>query len=354
MSTFPNCDAKRQTKNQLTNMVKKVITLVILITASLTQSVVSQDAVTITTGHNGQKTLNGRVVDYTGRELQLELSGGRRKSIPSLKVLDVATKLSEQNLIADSLLEKGDFERALAMYRRAMDSETRRWVRRQILAHMIRCYQALGQKRPACEAFLLLTQSDPDTLYFDCIPLAWLPSQPSHDLEQAAHTWLLREHSPVAVLLGASHMLSGENGPEALTKLKSLETARDRRISQLACSQTWRAKIATANEQEIDLWANSIDAMPHSLRAGPYFILGLAHNKYQRYEEAALAWLRVPILFQTQHELSARSLLEAGKSLEKLNRPHKAATLYSELIKKYPKSLSSFEARQQLENITTK
>lgn len=334
-------------------MTDKFLLAAIAIYTFLPMSVVAQDTVTIATGRGGQTKLNGRVVDYTGRELRLELSGGRQQVIPGNKVLHVETPLIEQNTTADSLFARNEFGQALAMYRRALDGETRRWVRRRILAQIVRCYRALSQPRPACEAFLLLTQSDPHTPYFDCIPLAWLPSQPSPDLEQAAQKWMSRKRVPTAVLLGASHLMSTGNRQTALKRLKSLEVCPDTRIAQLAHAQTWRAKVVTAKEHEINLWANSIEAMPNTLRAGPYFILGLARGTHRQYEESALALLRIPILFPEQRELAARSLLGAGKSLERLNRRRKAAKLYSELLKKYPKSRSTFEAREQLENMTT-
>ena len=64
--------------------------------------------------------------------------------------------------------------------------------------------------------------------------------------------------------------------------------------------------------------------MPVPLRAGPYYVLGLARAQKQQWGEAALAWLRTAILFPEHRALAARSLLDAGQSLERLGRAQQA------------------------------
>lgn len=292
--------------------------------------------------------LSGRVVDYTGRQLLLALPNGQQRNIPAVQVIGVETPTTRDHVLADQLFSQGDHQQALPHYLRARDEDQRPWVRRQITARMVWCYQSLGQTAVAGEEFLLLIRSDPDTLYFACIPLAWLPSQPSPELEQAARRWVERQDMPAAVLLGASHLMSTAR-PSALDQLRRLAASTDRRIAQLAIAQIWRA--ATADDAETAGWQRAIDEMPEDLRGGPYVVLGTTLLGQQRWEQAALALLRVPILYPEHRQLATRSLLDAAGALERLQRPRQAARLYRELIALGGTSRDAAEARGRLETL---
>jgi tetratricopeptide (TPR) repeat protein len=311
----------------------------------------AQDTVYIAGSTGGQTKITGRVLDYTGRELRWEHPGGQQQSFPADKVLRIETPYGRQQTDADALLAKNQFDRALDLYIKAVESEPRRWVRRQIVAQIVRCYDALDRPQRAGEAFLLLIRDDPQTPHFDCIPLAWAPRQPSTDLELAARQWLSREE-PAAQLLGASHLLTGRDRPEALRQLRRLAAGADRRIAGLALAQTWRAEAATATAEQIDGWGRLIEQMPEPLVAGPYFVLGSAQAERQQPEQAALALLRVAILYPQQRPLAAQSLVEAGRALEKLDQSKEALRLYREAIRTYPEQTRPVaEAQSRLEEM---
>jgi tetratricopeptide (TPR) repeat protein len=309
----------------------------------------AQDTVEVATG-SGRTRLTGQVVDYTGRQLILEGAGARRQEIPADRVLRVETPYGPRQLEADRRLEKKEFAEALALYRRALDEEQRRWVRRLILARMVWCSLALGQPEAAGEIFLLLIQSDPSTPYFDCIPLAWVPAQPSPRLEQAALAWMAQseQEMPAAVLMGASHLLPTSQRSAALARLQRLSTNADRRIAQLAYAQTWRAAV-NVDDTQLDAWDRSIRQMPEPLRAGPYYALGRSAAQRQQWERAATALMRIPILFPQHRALAAAALLDAGYALERLKQPAEAARLYRELVAAYPECRAAAEAKGRLE-----
>ncbi len=332
-------------------MIARRLLLLIAAFLPLAGSAVAEALVIMSTGGGGVTKVGGRIVDYTGEGLLLELAGGRQQTFPAEKVLSVSTQYDPKQVEADASLAADDFARALALYRQARTAETRPWVRRQITARMVWCYRGLGQPGSAGEEFLLLIRSDPTTPYFDCIPLAWIPSQPSASLERAARQWLDRADMPAAVLLGASHLLPTAVRATALARLKQLTSARDRRIAQLAVAQIWRAAVVTANDRQLAAWARTIEEMPESLQAGPYYVLGLARAHRHQWEEASLALLRTPILFTRQRHQAAQCLLDAGRSLEKIDRPKKAARLYRELIDTYPETRCVAEARGRLEEM---
>ena len=87
---------------------------------------------------------------------------------------------------------------------------------------------------------------------------------------------------------------------------------------------------------------------PHQADAG---IRGLGNSLQQAFEQAALALMRIPILYPQHRLLAAQSLLDSGRSLEKLDRSKQAVRLYHELIRTYPQSRSTAEARSRLEEM---
>lgn len=314
---------------------------------------VALDTVELSTAAGARTRLTGTVLEYTGRQLVLELPGGRRQEISGDRVLRVLTDYDRQQVEADRLLEKGELAQALSLYRQALAAESRAWVKRLILAGMVRCLQGLGQVQPAGDTFLALVASDPSTPYFDCIPLAWIPTEPSPLLAQTAEGWLGRdeEQAPAAVLLGASHLLPTARRPAALVKLRRLSTGADRRIGQLALAQTWRAE-AQPGDDQLAAWQRAVEQMDGPLRAGPYFVLGQAYLQRQQAEEAALALLRIPILYPQHRDLAARALLDAGRALERLNRADQATRLYREVLGTYPGSPAAAEAQSRADQTT--
>jgi len=257
--------------------------------------------------------------------------------------------LTEKKQQADAALADGRFSEALALYQKAVDEETRTWVRRRIIAQWVWCYQALGQPVQAGEAFLLLIRSDPDTPYFDCIPLSWLSRQTPAALERAAAGWMQRQE-PAAVLLGASHLLTGSQRSAALARLRQLAASPDARVAQLALAQSWRASGFNASEAQIDAWTGTLTTIPEPLAAGPYYVVGAAQRQRDQWQQAAIKLMRVVILHPEQRELAAQSLIDAGRCLEKLEQPRKAASLYQELLEDYPEQARPVaEAESRLE-----
>jgi len=120
-------------------------------------------------------------------------------------------------------------------------------------------------------------------------------------------------------------------------------------------AQTWRAAMITADSKQIDTWEGAADNMPERLAAGAYLVVGRARARLRQWEPAALALLRVAILYPQHRELAARALLEAGRALEGLDRKAEAARLYRELIRNYPQqTLSVAEAQKRMEGMRKK
>jgi len=324
--------------------------LVLVAALLLTSSAAAEDTVYLASG-SGTTKVTGRILDYTGRELQLETFSGRAQSYPARLVQRIETEYADRHVAADAAMARRQFAEALALYQQALEAESRRWVRRLIVAQYVWCYRALGQWERAGEAFLLLARDDPETPYFACIPLAWLPTATSLELDTAARRWLGRPE-PAAALLGASHLLSGADRPAALRRLEALAAGQDRRIADLARAQTWRAAAITADRAQLEAWLGMVEQMPASLRAGPYFVLGRAWAQQQQWQEAALTLLRAAILYPDHRDLAPQALLEAGVALEKMGEAGDAARLYREVARSYAESRVAVEAESRLGGMT--
>jgi tetratricopeptide (TPR) repeat protein len=304
------------------------------------------------TSARSAQTLTGKVIDFTGRGLSLHLPNGRTQSIQPQRVDRVETTRSAEHAAGDELFRDGDFRQATAKYRAAVqgDREVRGWVRRQILAQTVWSQRASGAWDEAGETFLTLAARDRDTPYFDCIPLAWTAARPAPALESNARRWL-DQSEPLAALLGSSHLLTTSHRAIALAKLEALSQNSDPRIAWLAEAQTWRAA-GTAARKERSAWRKRLEASPEALRAGPYYVFGLA-SVVDKPDEAALALLKIPILYPRERSLAAAALLTAGGCLERLERPAQAATLYREVVAGAGSLSEADEAQRRLQSLAS-
>ncbi len=274
-----------------------VALLAILFAAGRNAAGQGEDVVFVSTGSaGGHARLGGEILDYSGSGLRIRVVGGHEKLIPANKILGIETYYTRPHGGANRMFEVGKFADAVSLYQDALNNnnEPRRWVRRQIMAQMIRCYDALGRPDRAGNGFVALVEEDPETPHFDCIPLAWLPRQPSPAMEQLARSWT-RSKQPAVALLGSSYLLQTGDRQDSLSRLRQLAAGPDRRVAQLAMAQTWRASIPTATIQQIDAWNQAVEKMPEGLAAGPYFVLGTAWIQKQQWEKAALTLMRLPI-----------------------------------------------------------
>lgn len=307
-----------------------------------------QDRVEVAGAGGGRTIVTGRVVDFTGEGLVLETQGGRQQTIAADAVRRVETTYGDLHRAADEAFARADFNQALNLYRGALKQDPRQWVRRQILAQIVGCYRSLGHARTAVETFFLLASSNPPPADFASIPLAWMPPTPSADLDQAAKSWLARPE-PVAKLLGASYLLLGVDGRAARDALEEVVRDGDPVLAALAQAQQWRTVVATVDEAELEGWERAVERLPESLRGGPYYVLGQAWLHRGRWDRGAWTLLRVPIAYPRERELAARSLLDAGRALEKLDRATDAAPLYREVMGSYAATPAALEAQRRLE-----
>lgn len=293
----------------------------------------SEDVVIVSRSEpSGESRRRGTIIDYTGEALTLELSSGRKTRIEPSRVRGYETEREAVHKRGDQLFEEKRYADAVVSYRNAIEPEQRRWMRRVILAQMVRCYHNMQQIVQAGETFRLILQSDPSTQLLDAMPLVWTSAPGPPSLGERARRWIKDDDIPGMRLIGASWLLAASPRQEAIQVLNELSTARDPRIAKLSQAQLWRTRLVTAPPEVLERWENELMTLPASLRAGPYFLLGKLRARHKRHPAAVLAFMRVPILYSSQHDLAAEALFAAGQQLEKTGEKDGAHTVYRELV----------------------
>lgn len=347
----------RRTKGSVTKALSfsHIAGLVHLILAiGAADSACAADTVVYRTGEDGsgRATATGTVLDYAGGNLVLLRESGARQSIPESRIVQLQTQWTAMHEAGDRLLEAGEFEEAARSYRAAIPAESRVWAKRTIVAGLVQSYKNMGQFERAGVAFIELIQSDSATHYFDLIPLSWMPYQPAPSLQTQAETWLRNETTSVAVLMGASWLLSTGRRGDSIESLRGLAVDTDARVAFLAQAQLWRTRTATAAVSDVEDWQAVVGRMPTRLRAGPYFVLGRAWGARGQHQRAALSFLRVPILYPTERGIAAWALLSAGRELERIDQAKEAVTLYQEVVRDHRGHAAEAEARALLDRLS--
>ena len=300
----------------------------------------------------------GTILEYRGAGLRLRTLGGREVVIPTKDVVRFKYEKRELHKQGDAAFARGEYTAAYDDYIKAMRSgkktdgnevERRSWVRAELSAAALQCMVALGEYEAAGKLFVNLVRRDKDTVYFHLIPLAWTSA--SNVTESKVKAWIRASDTPAVQLLAASHLLRSPRRAHALAKLKSLAQDDDLRVAQLASAQLWLTRIPTATDDDLQRWREMIEKLPENLRGGPYYVLGRGYAARKQYQRAALALMRVPILFPHQGDLAAESLLAAGSSLASLRQTDEAVRVFREVMDDYPESFAAKEATERLERI---
>lgn len=315
-----------------------------------------EDVVTIRTGRAGQESTRrifGTIVDLRGGRMTVFRSG-REESFDTSKIIRYETTHLPQQIEGDRLFRARNYPAALTQYREAVEREKRNWVRREILAAMTTCRRNLGQFDVACETFLIVYEADKQTRHLNAIPLAWRSERAPPPLASRAEEWLRADEEGAAQLMAASWLLSGPRRAQAVSALQSLTDNKDKRIAQLAQAQLWRTKLVTARETEAPVWEAFVERIPEDLRAGPYFMLGQLLSRLKKPEQAALAYLRTPVLFPHERLLCEQSLFAAAKELETIGQLDAARNIYRELLRDYVGSIYADEAKSRYQQLEEK
>ena len=311
--------------------------LVLLVSLLLAAEGAGEDVVIASSASNPAARVKrqGEIVDYTGTELKLRTSLGLDETIPARRVIEIQTTWSAAHQAGDAARAKGKLDDAIAAYRQAFADERRPWARRRIAAELTGTLLEGERIESAGDEFLAIVAADPATMHYDAVPIAWRPAPPDAAIERKAGEWMASGQSPAARVLGASWLLGGPRNADAIAALDELVKVSDERVAGLATIQRWRTRLVSAATSDLIAWQSQLEEMPPEIQAAGWYVLGELYARQKQPEQAALAYLKVPLLFRRQRALAADALLAAGKQLEKMGHSDQAAGLYREIVRDF-------------------
>ncbi len=297
-------------------------------------------------------SLKCQINDYNGQFARIVSTGGEQ-TYPISEIVGVRYAKLQQQIDAEQLFEAGKNDEAEALLKKAVDAEPRRWVRREILALLTGCALRREDFATAGSRFRQIYESDPHTRHFNLAPLIWGDQSVDGLNRSTAAAWLGDVES-LNRLLGASLLLyDPEYGHRARDTIRELNRLPDERIRLIAQWQERRLQISSRKISEFDTanWAANIERLEPPLQAGPLFLLGQARLIRQEYDLAAAEFLKLPIVYSSDHPLIARASFEAGRALLRNGLRVEAARQFQETAARYPWSTAARDAQASLKEL---
>lgn len=316
-----------------------------------------RDKVTLLDEKTGSRTrVLCTVIDHTGEFIRYRVRDDAPVTVkPSSQVISIETPQTATHIKALENYAAGNTKQAVVLFEQALTEEYRDWVRRDILAMLVKCALRQDDYAQAGNRFLILYQSDRTTQYFKSIPLMWKTSAPTAELKTSALNWM-NQSTPAAKLLAASALLfDPKYQGSAKLDLQQLRSHTDERVRNLALTQLWRLELPDrkVDAATLDAWQDKIHSMPKELRGGPYFVLGEGRRLRREYDRAAMALLWVPLVYDHDYQISALACLNAADSLKAIGQEDEAMALYHEVAVRYGQSTYAQDAAQILKALQT-
>lgn len=311
--------------------------------AELPDEIVLQGAST-----SSRVTIRCLIKDYNGKWIDvLTETGSGEKRFPAAEVVAVRTYETPTHRNAIKSFHNGDLKTAIEQFETALHDESRKWMRRELLAWLVRCALRQHDYITAGARFRAIYASDTSTRHIQHAPLMWTDETIDAITHANAAAWT-REDDPMMKLLGASILLNVPTAEkDAQQLLKDLGRSVDGNVRMLAAWQLRRLRIRLneIGDSDIQSWESRIPKLKATLRSGPYFMLGQANRLRRQHELAAAAFLKLPIVYDSNHPITARACFEAARELETIGQRQEAARLYQEVVDRYGLSKASIEAR---------
>ena len=297
-------------------------------------------------------TLQCEVTDYTGEAIELRTSTSKEdRRFPADQVISVKTPRMATHDRGLEHLEKGEYDQAEASLTQALTDEARRWVRREILADLVRCSLRQSRYAAAGSQFRRLYLADVTTRHIRLIPLAWDDTPVDDETRITAAAWLDDQEAAMR-LIGASLLLTDPRyGEAAQDQLRALAQEPGQRIRLLAGWQVWRLKQRAGEVSDLELARREtlVEELEKELRPGPWYLIAKAHVIRQEYDLASAAFLRLPILHDSDHPMTPQAMFNAARALEQIGFRRQALQLDQEVIDRYAWSPAAKLSRQAIE-----
>lgn len=309
--------------------------LVLLLVVAPTGSLIAQDQVVILQG-TSKVRITGLIRDYTGQGLVIETNKTVRQ-LPRASLLEITTTYVAEHQAANRSLAEKQFAAAVSSFRKALEIEDRDWVRREILAGLIRCGLATGERAAAVGHYIALLRSDPETIYEDLLPAVWDERLVTPELALAAAAWLDHDLLPIQLIGGSVLLHDEESRPRARRALQRALASTVPSVQKLAQMQLYRYQLLTAriSADDVERWVGFLEQLPEPLRGGPDFVVAAGFAKVGSQQSAAIHWLWTPLVQAADRPLAALGLESAADALEQIGQLAEAARLRAERASRF-------------------
>lgn len=289
---------------------------------------------------SARATFKGLIIDYTGETLSIRTGPmAVVKTFPAAEVISVETEYVPAHSRGLELFTERKYREAEAQFTAALEDEERTWVRRELLASLVKCALAEDDLRKAALRFAPLVESDPQTRHWGLVPLVWDVDAVDVPSDADARTVLLAG-GRAAPLIAASWNLfrKGQRSPDADAELQKLASEADVRIQRFAQMQLWRVRLATqtVTTNERRRWEATTDDLPVSMRAGAHVLIGQAAWQQKDALKAAAEWMWLPLHHPELGGLAAWSQWRAAKALEATGDSASSTLLLREIPRRFP------------------
>jgi hypothetical protein len=304
--------------------------------------------------------VNGKITGITAGGLVIEADGEKR-TVPVPEVAKIRADNYPDLEKAEEAYAQGQagktqrFAEAERLYREMMKPSAPQWLRVIIQWRMYRFYADAGRTPEALDAFLELSRAGPNLV-------TGLKLPPPHEDAQEANKAMLKKvdqalpaaagkpyASELQSFKASLSMLVGK--PEdVMPLLEPLLASPDERTRQTAMLKQIELLVGAG---KIDEAAARLDANgPALIKNHPddiAFWRGQILKERGQNMEAALEFMRLPILFPTDKALTAEALWWAGQAMEAAKVPkEEIQKVYGEAVVRYGSTPGADKARREL------
>ncbi len=311
----------------------------------------------------------GEIVGVSGKGLEMKI--GRRKNVvPFSEIQSIASDDYPNLERAEALYVKGvkgdteAMKQAAELYDDLLSSRSPDWLRTVVQWRMYGVYAQSGQVRKALDAYLEMAGQIPELVAGLELP------QPQESRHEANKAMLKRveqvlnkaAEAPYAEALKnfrVSLLLLEGDAKQVLASgvLDKLIESQDPKVRLNAMLKRLELLLAVGKKKEAADWFDRIKAADLPIHAADLaYWNGRILEGQGRPEAAALAYMRVPILYaQRDRGRTAEALWRAGKALEAAEAPkEEAVAVYQEATNDYGGTAGADRARRELARLGAK
>lgn len=297
--------------------------------------------------------VTGTIQAYDERGVLLQAGLGRPKWHAHDQIVHSSITWLPIHQQAMDCLSRRDDERAIQLFRTALELETRPWARYPIEAGLIRGLTRSGFWIEAGERFQAIFRSRRDADVMSLAPIVWISSgEITDEVRGTARQWL-STGDPIRQLLAASWLLPTSQRDDARTVLDELQTV-EPRIGWYARALLWQSDSQKPTDDELNRMQIAIDKMPMSVRAGPQFVFAEQLERAERSAESAIAYLWVAYIHNPGSDLAAEAMLRSARSARKADQPIDAHKIFEEVLHTFPGTAWATQAEQELADFADK